>query len=148
MCPASRNAEEYWFVGTGNSQKRINFAVELKETFFCSCKVNCATSCPPCTEKCDNRCQHSKCAKKCSEPCVSCKEQCGWRCDHYKCSRRCSEPCDRPRCDEPCSKKIVKCGHPCVGLCGELCPPLCCICDLGELTKPMLSMCEDDPDAR
>ena len=56
--------------------------------------------------------------------------------------------CDRPRCDEPCGKVIESCGHPCIGLCGEVCPPLCRICDKEKLTEFILSGREDEEDAR
>ena len=40
----------------------------------------------------------------------------------------CGEICNRPRCDKPCLKQLP-CGHSCVGVCGEVCPKLCRICD-------------------
>ena len=72
---------------------------------------------------------------------------CAWSCVHYKCTLRCSEFCNRPRCDEPCSKRL-KCQHLCVGLCGELCPPLCRVCNKEELTEFILSGNEENEDAR
>ena len=54
--------------------------------------------------------------------------------------------CDRDPCDEPCPKKL-KCGHECVGFCGEPCPPLCRHCDKEELTEIFFGN-EDDEDAR
>ena len=55
--------------------------------------------------------------------------------------------CDRPPCNEPCKEKLP-CGHSCVGLCGEQCPPLCRVCDYPELTEFCLSGNEEDDDAR
>jgi len=59
---------------------------------------------------------------------------------------KCGELCDRPPCDEPCTKTL-KCGHPCVGLCGETCPHLCRICDKSELEEVFFGT-EDEEDAR
>jgi hypothetical protein len=73
------------------------------------------------------------------QPCVPCVEPCAWACKHHRCSRKCYEPCNRPpvrmpscpsraesglaaQCQEPCDRKL-QCGHACVGLCGERCPP-------------------------
>ena len=54
--------------------------------------------------------------------------------------------CDRPRCDEPCKKKL-RCRHPCVGLCGEPCPKLCRICNKDQLCEIFFGD-EDEDDAR
>ena len=43
---------------------------------------------------------------------------------------------------------MLRCGHPCVGLCGELCPPLCRVCNKEELVDFMLLGNEEDDDAR
>ena len=43
--------------------------------------------------------------------------------------------------------KIKKCGHPCIGLCGEKCPTLCRICHKEKVTKIFFGN-EDEPDAR
>ena len=65
----------------------------------------------------------------------------------FKCTKKCYEPCDRPRCDEPC-EELLPCGHFCVGLCGEECPPLCRICDREELVEFILYGNEEEEDAR
>ena len=52
---------------------------------------------------------------------------CEWKCPHAECNHPCSEFCDRKPCNEPCPK-ILFCGHPCNGLCGEICPPQCPSC--------------------
>ena len=54
--------------------------------------------------------------------------------------------CDRPRCDTPCTKRL-KCGHACIGLCGEKCPSLCRICNAETVTEIFFGE-EDEPDAR
>ena len=109
------------------------------------CKDTC-NLCPPCKEKCRNRCRHSKCGKFCGEPCTPCMESCEWKCQHYECKRLCHEPCDRPRCNEPCPKRL-SCGHKCIGLCGEPCPNDCRICD-EEKVKTIFFGNEDEEDAR
>ncbi|KAM3664102.1 NFX1-type zinc finger-containing protein 1 isoform 1-T1 [Ammospiza maritima maritima] len=119
-----------------------------KRVLICShkCKEPCTSECPPCQKECENYCIHSKCKKKCWESCVPCAEPCEWQCQHYQCTKLCSEPCNRPRCNVPCAK-MLPCGHPCVGLCGEPCPKKCLVCDREELTQIFFGS-EDDPDAR
>ncbi|XP_057892164.1 NFX1-type zinc finger-containing protein 1 isoform X1 [Melospiza georgiana] len=119
-----------------------------ERVLICShkCKEPCTTECPPCQKECENYCIHSKCKKKCWESCVPCAEPCEWQCQHYQCTKLCSEPCNRPRCNVPCAK-MLPCGHPCVGLCGEPCPKKCLVCDREELTQIFFGS-EDDPDAR
>ena len=110
------------------------------------CKFPCTNSCPPCEHSCRNYCNHSKCPRKCKEPCAPCMEQCQWQCEHHRCHRKCGEMCDRPRCDQPCKKKL-KCGHSCIGLCGEECPRLCRICNRDKVCEIFFGT-EDDDDAR
>ena len=54
--------------------------------------------------------------------------------------------CNRPPCNEPC-RKHLRCGHPCIGLCGEKCPKLCRECNREEVVDILFGS-EDDPDAR
>ena len=75
------------------------------------------------------------------------KELCQWSCEHKTCTKKCGEPCNRPRCNEPC-KKILPCTHNCAGLCGEICPQLCRVCDKDKLTEFILLGNEDDDDAK
>ena len=37
------------------------------------CGEPCTKTCPPCPEKCENRCTHSRCPKQCMEPCTPCR---------------------------------------------------------------------------
>ena len=112
------------------------------------CLHPCSSHCPPCEEKCENRCGHSTCPLKCWEPCAPCRELCRWRCVHdNKCEKTCSEPCDREPCNMPCKKTIEKCKHPCIGMCGEPCPSKCRICDKKEVTDILFGT-EDEDDAR
>ena len=95
------------------------------------CRAYCTTSCPPCSLKCENRCQHSRCRKTCGESCVTCSNKCQWKCPHYECTKLCGDLCDRPRCNKPCNKPL-NCGrkpglHRCRGLCRERC--ICIECD-------------------
>ncbi len=51
------------------------------------------------------------------------QEKCKRNCPHIKCNKKCFEPCRTGEvCNEPCPEKL-NCGHACVGLCGEICPP-------------------------
>lgn len=110
------------------------------------CKVPCRQICPPCFAPCIYRCIHSKCKKKCGEICTPCKEVCPRRCKHVKCTARCSHKCTVKPCSEPCTRKL-RCGHDCIGFCGELCPPLCRTCNRDELLEFYLGY-EDEEDAR
>ena len=98
------------------------------------CKATCSEPCPPCGRECNRRCPHAKCTKRCSQPCEPCKKPCTWSCPHYQCNNPCGEECDRPPCDAPCPKKLA-CRHPCIGLCGEICPTLCAICHAKKLSS-------------
>ena len=93
---------------------------------MCSSEHPCSGSCPPCTKDCAYECSHSKCGT-CFYPCKPCDRQCRWRCQHSKCTKRyrCGELCNRDRCDMPCTKTLKDCRHPCQGICGEPCPPVC-----------------------
>ncbi|XP_030388737.1 NFX1-type zinc finger-containing protein 1 [Gopherus evgoodei] len=119
-----------------------------KRFLICShkCQQPCTRECPPCQQACQNRCIHSQCKKKCGEMCIPCMEPCEWRCQHYQCTKLCSEPCNRPRCDVPCTK-LLRCGHTCIGLCGEPCPKKCRVCHQDEITQIFFGF-EDEPDAR
>ncbi|XP_030831940.1 NFX1-type zinc finger-containing protein 1 [Strongylocentrotus purpuratus] len=98
------------------------------------CALKCGAPCLSCKMKCLRRCRHSQCKHPCSEPCDVCTKRCNWKCEHHECKTLCCEPCDRPPCNKPCSKKR-KCGHPCIGLCGEICPNKCRICDKEDLEQ-------------
>ncbi|NWU70241.1 ZNFX1 protein, partial [Pterocles burchelli] len=119
-----------------------------KRFLVCShkCQQPCTTACPPCQLECQNHCIHSRCKKKCGERCFPCAEPCAWQCQHYQCTNLCSEVCNRPRCSAPCAK-LLRCGHPCTGFCGEPCPSKCLVCDREELTQIFFGF-EEDPDAR
>ncbi|XP_034642892.1 NFX1-type zinc finger-containing protein 1 [Trachemys scripta elegans] len=119
-----------------------------KRFLICShkCQQPCTRECPPCQQACQNHCIHSRCKKKCGEMCIPCMEPCEWRCQHYQCTKLCSEPCNRPRCDVPCTK-LLRCGHTCIGLCGEPCPKKCRVCHQDEITQIFFGF-EDEPDAR
>ena len=76
-------------------------------------------------------CLHTEkpCEHKCHTTCTNiCTDQCKCECAHKKCSKTCSEECDKPCCNEPCDK-MLKCGHCCLGLCGEKCLSICLICN-------------------
>uniref|UniRef100_T1J9V5 NF-X1-type domain-containing protein n=1 Tax=Strigamia maritima TaxID=126957 RepID=T1J9V5_STRMM len=98
------------------------------------CTFPCAFICPSCDNKCSVQCDHRKCDKTCGQPCKQCNSKCTWICPHYKCSKKCHEFCDRPRCNESCLN-VMKCGHQCIGMCGEKCPRLCKICNAKGLEK-------------
>ena len=132
----------------------VKCAKKCNRNLICShqCKSSCTKDCPPCTEKCPRKCYHSKCDHQCGKICIPCNEPCGWECEHYKCTERCSDMCDRPRCNQPCNRKLT-CGnankpHFCRGLCGERC--VCTICEKnnGEDVTTIIFGTEDEDDAR
>ncbi|KAG7494034.1 NFX1-type zinc finger-containing protein 1 [Solea senegalensis] len=108
-------------------------------------KQPCFQEGSPCQRPCENCCVHSQCKKSCGQSCTPCTEPCSWHCPHHRCRRLCSEPCDRPPCTQPCGKTL-KCGHPCIGLCGDKCPSKCRICNHDEVTEILFGT-EDDPEA-
>ena len=120
------------------------------------CSDKCAQNCPPCPKKCIFACFHGPCDNECSTLCKPCPERCVWQCKHFKCTKNCGEVCDRPRCNEPCPKKIRRCLHRCPGVCGEQCPvdrngnPICRICDKQKWNKllQVIFGTEDETGAR
>lgn len=110
------------------------------------CMEPCTRECPPCQRTCENCCVHSNCMRQCGQLCAPCIEPCDWQCPHYSCSKLCHQPCDRPPCTEPC-RKTLKCGHPCIGLCGDKCPNKCRHCDHDDVSEIFFGT-EDEPDAR
>ncbi|XP_051996715.1 NFX1-type zinc finger-containing protein 1-like [Xyrauchen texanus] len=121
---------------------------KCKQNLVCShlCREPCVRNCPPCSQPCENRCIHSVCKKMCGQSCAPCAEPCAWQCPHQRCTKLCHEPCDRPPCSVPCSK-ILPCGHPCIGLCGDPCPDKCRVCHPDDVTEIFFGN-EDEPDAR
>ena len=139
-------------VCSGTCGECLNGRVHQPCRHFCGRNLICShqcqdycNNCPPCTQKCENKCVHSKCKRMCGQRCAPCKEPCAWRCDHYTCTKLCSEPCNRPRCNKACNI-VLNCGHYCIGLCGEPCPPFCRHCDKEKVTEIFFGN-EDDPKA-
>ena len=114
---------------TGNCNKCQQGRLHLpcnsscNRTLFCGhiCRDLCVRTCPPCSEPC------RFCKRNCGHPCQlvkSDKEQF----PHDKSTDVCEDLCERTRCDNQC-QKLLSCGHPCVGISGEVCPKLCRVCD-------------------
>lgn len=74
-------------------------------------------------------------------------EKCGWACKHLKCTKLCCEPCDRELCEHSDERKLRKCEHPSIGVCGEKTPSLCRICDKDKVEEIFFGY-EGDEDAR
>ncbi len=131
----------------------------------CGVLLPCGHSCPKSYEKCleinENgkkttqhatcaqlcgeslrSCNHTRCNNKCQEQCSPCTKNCSWSCEHRgECSMHCSAPCDRLPCNERCSK-MLRCGHQCPGLCGEVClESYCLTCkDDGPFVSPIIAL--------
>lgn len=136
------------------------------------------SDCPACVKPCEVACVHRKCELQCGEPCIDCTESCSFSCSHFFCDSLCYEThtlvpietkvvakvndiIDDKRCDhisstnsngvcnEYCSKQI-SCGHSCLGMCGEVCPNLCIVCDPeyvhSRLKKCVLSLDNNNND--
>ncbi|XP_041375508.1 NFX1-type zinc finger-containing protein 1-like [Gigantopelta aegis] len=101
--------------------------------------TNTCSNCPPCEKECENQCAHRKCPKKCGDLCEPCMAPCIWVCEHHQCTKKCSEPCNRDPCNYPCEKRLP-CGHQCIGMCGELCPRACRICNQ-RMVAQVLVLC-------
>ncbi|CAL8144723.1 unnamed protein product [Orchesella dallaii] len=113
------------------------------------CPSPCSLICYPCPFDCYNSCEHRNCPYECGAPCeLTCEEPCTYRCEHSACTKKCSEVCDKELCYEPC-QVMLKCGHPCIGFCGEICPPFCKVCDPEKIQDdPFCQKTEVDPNSR
>ena len=113
------------------------------------CQESCHRpySCAPCKEPCRTRCIHGKCTRVCGDECSYCDRPCEWVCPSFRCQQPCSEPCDRKRCFKRCCF-ILECGHRCIGMCGEPCPPLCSLCSPHDPTFAKNFGNEDNTNAR
>ncbi|CAG9771635.1 unnamed protein product [Ceutorhynchus assimilis] len=129
----------------GRIHKRCNEKCGVPLVCNHECPIPCRQACKPCTRPCQVKCAHSKCKKKCGEPCTPCMASCNRKCEHVRCSRVCGEICDVGPCKEKCPE-VRKCGHPCVGFCGDPCPKLCRVCNREELTEIFFGT-EDAEDA-
>ncbi|CAG8514866.1 9304_t:CDS:10, partial [Diversispora eburnea] len=108
------------------------------------CEKSCHKDkdCPGCKNTCNVNCKHSKCRKPCSHPCSVCAEECDWSCNHRDtCEVSCGVPCNRLPCNEQCSK-LLKCGHQCMGICGEKCPSqkYCIICASDDIKNSIVDL--------
>ncbi|CAI2339304.1 unnamed protein product [Caenorhabditis sp. 36 PRJEB53466] len=99
------------------------------------CSAKCGEKCPPCRSFCSNMCEHQSCGigekgfgRECSNICSLCVSNCSNKCMHRSCTKYCYEECDVKTCTEPCSEKL-RCGHACLGMCGEMCPKICGTCE-------------------
>ena len=108
------------------------------------CREPCGMPCL-CRLPCETSCSHSRCGKRCGEPCSPCTEPCARQCPHSSCTALCSHECSAEPCTQPCSR-LLQCGHPCIGLCGDPCPYQCSSC--GTLDVPVLFGKEDEEGAR
>lgn len=98
------------------------------------CNDSTCGRCSPCSFLCRFKCSHFDCSHPCSDMCTTCTKPCDWTCAHHKCSNQCFQVCNRLKCNELCTKQL-KCGHNCLGLCGDPCPKLCRKCNLWEFRK-------------
>lgn len=119
------------------------FRCKKKLPCFHVCNQNCGEhtstegSCPEtsCKEHClKTACVHQSCDQPCGKICQPCLLPCTWGCPHQgTCPYPCGYPCLRLPCDFQCTK-VLKCGHFCPGVCGEICPsPTYCLeCSLSS----------------
>lgn len=139
----------------GDCQKCFNETLHIrckekcKRILICGheCQSQCGESCPPCITKCDYQCCKAKCPLTCGEKCIPCKSACEYQCPHMQCSLLCREVCNC-RCLLPCPKMNTKCNHPCIGICGEICPKICRICQKENEVFEIFFGEEDNENAR
>ena len=91
------------------------------------CEQKCSAECI-CYKQCPNKCPHGICGDPCCDICIDCAEPCEIGCMHRRCTNNCGQKCNVEPCNNRC-KKIMKCKHQCMGLCGERCPNVCKICN-------------------
>ncbi|XP_038070359.1 NFX1-type zinc finger-containing protein 1-like [Patiria miniata] len=120
--------------------------------FPCGAVLKCGHRCTGNCDSCKQGTQHQPCPKVCNRQLLcghNCTGSCGGCCSPD--CRRCrddlrqgssqdltsSSPCKHNvthrylktnACFRPCNQKL-KCKHPCIGVCGEPCPPFCNVCD-------------------
>ena len=122
----------------GTCEKCLEGSLHIKcyekcgKKLFCGhiCNQKCFEECF-CTENSHKICAHINSTLKCGDK-FYCKEKCNIGCKHGKCKKKCGELCERKPCDERCDIRM-NCGHQCYGLCGELCPNICRICNPDEI---------------
>lgn len=119
-----------------------------------------SNGCSPCQNPCETVCDHGECDLLCGEPCRPCMEPCKFNCLHLSCVNLCHEvhsmvspkaknamlskviasgKCDHDVdferfCRKDC-KKILRCGHNCLGICGERCPDICMECGPSDFVE-------------
>ena len=139
---------------TGTCGKCLNGTLHIPCTNICDkglicghrCKQTCSQECL-CKEPCPNTCFHGYCNLICCEKCIDCKEKCVLGCVHTQlCKKLCYEICNIKRCDKRC-EKIMDCGHQCMGLCGQICPGICKICNPKDENFVIFFGNEDEDDA-
>ncbi|XP_068745884.1 NFX1-type zinc finger-containing protein 1-like isoform X4 [Montipora capricornis] len=88
------------------------------------CEDACVRPCPPCSKTC------RICRQKC---CYPCREFGGNKkeCPHDKHDQCYDEPSKRQECQKRCQEQL-SCGHSCIGICGDVCPRLCYVCNAEE----------------
>jgi len=109
-----------------------------------TCHIWTDTNCPPCNERCELCCPHSRCSGICGKDCVPCSEQCIWACEHAgRCQMPCGAPCDRLPCDIRC-ERTLECGHRCPSVCGEPCPSsdFCQVCCPSDIRIKVIELLE------
>ncbi|XP_038069842.1 NFX1-type zinc finger-containing protein 1-like [Patiria miniata] len=120
--------------------------------FPCGAVLKCGHRCTGNCDSCKQGTQHQPCPKSCNRQLLcghNCTGSCGGCCSPD--CRRCRDdlrqrtsqdltsfsPCKHNvthrylktnACFRPCNQKL-KCKHPCIGVCGEPCPPFCNVCD-------------------
>ena len=94
-----------------------------------TCSLECGHSCFSCEERCSDGCEHAWCELNCSNDCTPCEKKCERSCRHQQCNLPCGKLCDVQPCNEPCDMILLRCQHGCLGLCGEVCPEMCRICN-------------------
>jgi hypothetical protein len=101
----------------------------------CRQKCHGDAPCGPCSALCGSYiCRHvASCTKRCWEECTICLEACDAGYEHVGlCYKVCGKPCSLPVCTGKCPK-LLGCGHPCLGLCGQPCVDITYCLDCGPL---------------
>lgn len=112
-----------------------------------SCNLVCGVPCVPCEQPCAYECAHARCIAKCHEihVIVSKERQTTSKGNITMSMDEIANPVNQHLgltnkfCKAPCDK-LLTCSHPCQGICGEICPSICAVCQPQRIANAIKSL--------